>query len=212
MQIAVTRVRVKRDRFVDPSESIFSSRVLRKFWKYKLLFVCHDSEIVGVVHYSDYAKAAVSVYLFEVLFDYEKSLRNLLARRCFTNESMLEYFQEELKGASGKDKQGWQRKINTYINRKDQEQYEKRLPFQSFNLNDLLGLANRRGIVLDTDKVYPLRNLIMHVHELVDKKDHTADDLIYDFESFEKFCDMATQLLLDFKRVHNLWLLSKDES
>ena len=206
------RGRVDPERIVDPSDLLFSSHVLQEFQKHKLLFVCRDSELVGVVHFSDYAKPEVSIYLYEVLFDYEKSLRSLLARRGFTNESMLEYFREELKGASGKDKQDWKRKINTYDKRKDQEQYEKRPPFQSFNLNELLGLANRRGIVLDTDKVYPLRNSIMHVHELVDREDHTADDLSYDSSSFEKFCDRATQLLLDFKRVHNLWLLSEGES
>ncbi len=205
-----TRERVDPERLVDPSDLIFSSHVLQKFQEYKLLFVHRDSEFVGVVHFSDYAKPAVSVYLFEVLFDYEKSLRSLLVRRGCTNEDMLKHYQDQLEGASEQDKKLWQAKIDEY--KKSKTSNKKLSPFQAFYLKDLLGLANRIGIVLDIAKVNRLRNSIMHVHELVDREDYTANDLIYKFSSFVKFCDMATQLLLDFKRVHNLWLLTKGES
>ena len=43
----------------------------------------------------------------------------------------------------------------------------------------------------------------MHAHEFVNKEDPQADNLIFEFKSFEIFFGRVNQMLDDFKRVKN---------
>ena len=196
---------VKSGRKVDASEYIFSSWLVGKFTEKRLLLVCESSELVGVVHFSDYAKPAVSIYLYEILFAYENALRKLLERKGYTNESMVEYFQQKIADSTGEDRDFYQDKVTGYY---DRQAKNSKLPrFHSFYLSDLVEFAVDKGINIKSEGVIGLRNSIMHAHELVNKKDPNASNLIYDIDSFSKFFKSASRLLTDFKRVNNLLLL-----
>jgi len=176
--------------------------VLNAFKKNHLLFVYTERELSGVVHFSDFNKPIVSTYLFEMFFQYEKALRVFL-QRCRLNDSDLIVF---LKNESSN-----KRRISEYERSKDKA--DKLPPFQLFYINDLINFANTKDISLDV-RVKELRNMIMHAHELVNMQNRSADNFIFDFETFEKFFNYAITLHQDYKKLKNRinFLQGNDES
>lgn len=200
-QLGFNETAVDSARIVHPADNIFSPALLEKFRDYHLLLVHENDELVGVVHFADYSKPAVSVYLFEILFEYEKTLRALLEKRSFTDEDMLDYFRRRA-AAKKKDEKYYGDKLDQY--EKLRSKHEKLLPFQAFLLNDLIGFAVDQGVFSGKSRVTELRNAIAHARELVEKQDPTANDLIYDPESFTRLFKLGTQLLVDYRRIYNL--------
>jgi hypothetical protein len=70
---------IEADRIVDGSTDVFAPFLLHCFDSYHLLFVRSHGVITGVVHFSDYNRPAVNVFLYSLLFNYETSLRELLS-------------------------------------------------------------------------------------------------------------------------------------
>jgi len=174
---------------------------LDSFRQNHLLFVYSDNEFSGVVHFSDFNKSTVSIYLFEVFFQYERALRIFLQECGLDNSNILKYF--EAKVAQSKKETSrdfYQRKIEGYLKKKTE--IDKLPPFQSFYLDDLISFANAQGSSLNID-VIELRNMIMHAHELVNMENWNADNFIFDFASFEKFFKRALELHHDYKKVKN---------
>ena len=177
-------------------QSAFSRETLEAFERNHILLVHSDGELSGVVHFSDYSKPAVSVYLYELFFQYERALRAYLRAHELHNDDMLAFFELRLK-----DDRRYQRRIDGFRSRIVELAREPE--FQRFHLNDLIGLANEAGKIVLNNDVVKLRNMIMHAHELVDMKDWRTDDLVYDFESFRRFFELALALHADFRKVKN---------
>jgi hypothetical protein len=193
---------ISKERQIDGFQRVFSSQVLNAFKKNHLLFVYTERELSGVVHFSDFNKPIVSTYLFEMFFQYEKALRVFL-QRCRLNDYDLIVF---LKNESSN-----KRRIAEYERSKDKA--DKLPPFQLFYINDLINFANTKDISLDV-RVKELRNMIMHAHELVNMQNRSADNFIFDFETFEKFFNYAITLHQDYKKLKNRinFLQGNDES
>jgi hypothetical protein len=159
------------------------------FEKHHVLFVFTHNELTGIVHFADYGREPVSLYLYSLFFEYERVLRQLLAPK-YKDDDMIDYFR----------KHGWQRNIARYKDSK--EQNPNAPPFQHFSLKNLIQLFNdRENTDLDTKEVYGLRNQIMHTNELIDQRDITAPDYVYEYSSFDKFFGRTEILFRDLKQV-----------
>lgn len=187
---------------VDSDTYIFELSLLECFQTTPLLFVYTKNELTGVVHFSDYNRTEVDIYLFGLLSAYEKSLRELLRLCGLKNQDMLEYFDvivqtstDDKKRSSCSTKKGKYKKYQSE---------NKKLPlFECFCLLDLIELAkHKENIVLSSD-TYDLRNKIMHANELVNKDDDNPGPYIYDLASFNTFFLQVDGLLKDYKKVNN---------
>lgn len=67
-----------KDQLVRPTKRIFSPGIVEKFDEFKVLFIYEDREIVGVVHFSDYNRKPVYLYLYDRIYELETSIRKLL--------------------------------------------------------------------------------------------------------------------------------------
>ena len=182
---------INEERKIDGFQSAFSSQVLNAFKKNHLLFVYAEGELSGVVHFSDFNKSIVSTYLFEMFFQYEKALRVFLQKLSLNNSDLIDFLEN---GASNKNR------ISEY--KKSKDRADKLPPFQLCYIDDLINFANTKNITLDV-RVKELRNMIMHAHELVNMQNRSADNFIFDFETFEKFFNYAITLHHDYKKLKN---------
>ncbi|MCA9966195.1 MAG: hypothetical protein KC423_18220 [Anaerolineales bacterium] len=66
---------------IDGNWPIFHNQILSKFQNSHLLFVFTFDQLTGVLHFADYGKDVVSLYLYHLLFAYERNLRQLLAAK-----------------------------------------------------------------------------------------------------------------------------------
>ena len=193
---------VTADRKLDGNSNIFDKHLLQRFSVQPLLLVYSGTELTGVVHFSDYNRPLVSIYLYELFLDFEKNLRRLLRKHSLKNNDMIVYF-EQKKSKAKKEKyiQFYEEKIlqsNDNLRRNPKLQQ-----FEVFYLKDLIALINHRKIISLRDEVFELRNSVMHAHELVNMDNPEADDLIYNFASFQNFFRLADILHQDYRRVIN---------
>lgn len=193
---------VKPEMMVDVSDYIFKDKLLKKFRDNHLLFVYMNEELTGVVHFSDYNRPEINLFIFKLFSYYERSLRKLLVSLRYGNKDILDYFKHESETKKTKKEQEYYKdKIDGYNKHLSRNEL---LPcFERFDLKDLLEFAGHHKIMNLDQKIAVLRNDIMHAHELVNKRDANRDDYIYDFESFEKFFERVIALLNDNKRVNN---------
>ncbi len=181
--------RIDESRRISGAIPIFRSELLGRFHVQPLLLVYENDELSGVVHFADYGKPLVSLYLFELFFEYEKALRELLRRHKFKDEDIIAYF----------DSKGYGKKIKDYRNLTSKE---KRPDFESFNIKDMVDFINEKELYKVGD-VRELRNMIMHAHDLVNREDPDRNDYIYKYDSFEEFFNWVVTLHQDYRRLTN---------
>lgn len=188
-------------RIIEGSRKAFDPAVMGMFRANALLFVYSQDEFSGVVHFSDFNKSVVHTYLFDVIFQYERTLRHFLCRTGLGNADMVSYFEERLATADeDRTRTAYKRKIGHY--NKNRAKYKTQPEFQSFYLDDLIGLANAHGLNLNSD-VTDVRNMVMHAHELVPMDHQSAGNFIFDIQSFDAFFRCAVVLHHDFAVVRN---------
>lgn len=174
------------------SQNIFDPSLLERFQYYKLLFVYNGDELTGVVHFSDYNRSAVTVYLYDLLISYERSLRRLLELRNLNDDHMLAYLSKKEVKTEG-------------------DGQEKIPAFERFNLSNLIGLAEQENIMTFSKDVHKLRNMIMHARDLVHLSLDSQDDYIYNVESFTRFFERVNGLFFDYRRVRSRVALLEQE-
>jgi len=188
---------------IDSHEFIFAKQLLDRFRAHNLLFVYQETELTGVVHFSDYNRPSVNAYLFNLLSAYERSLRKVLSLSGLNNRDMLNYFTKMIVSSDNKlIKHVYSEKLRGF--EKNKARYEKLHDFDRFPLKDLIDLAKHHHIICLSEKVIDLRNMVMHAQELVNIEDAGREDFIYDFSSFEKFFIQVDILLHDYKKANNL--------
>lgn len=183
------------DRIVSGEVNIFIPAMLERFRQQPLLMVYHGENLTGVVHFCDYNKPVVSIYIYDSFLEYEKTLRSLLIKSGLNNEDMLAYFEEKML----KEPDHYKEKIRVYRERDSKKKLQQ---FEVFYLSDLIALINHKKLIKLGD-VGKLRNLVMHANEFVLMQDPTTDDLLYDFNTFEDFFGLVLLLHSDLKRVSN---------
>lgn len=193
------RQEILPERCIQAHISIFDPRLVDRLSHNHVLFVYEHEELTGVVHFADYNNPAVGDYLYTYLSTYERKLRELANLNKLTDADMGNYFRAKLQ--QKKESGYFQRKAVKF--EKDKEKRAKYPLFQSFYLEDLIGLLKHQNIIKLKGKVVDLRNSVMHAHEFVNMVDQATPDYIYDFSTFQKFFKRAQALILDAKRVEN---------
>ena len=191
---------IEEDRTISATMNIFNPIMLMSFRKHPLLLVTDNEELTGVVHFADYGKAIVSIYLYELFFEYEKALRRLLEKHGCGDEDMITYFKYKInKCKEQQTKNRYAGRIQEYGEKIEKK---KRSLFEYFYFGDLIALVNHKKIAKLID-LSELRNMIMHAHELVNLDDQDARDYIYSFSSFTTFFNFALELHASYRLVKN---------
>jgi len=199
------------DRWIHAYAFLFRPDLLERFKNQPIQFVFTHGELTGVVHFSDYNSSAVSIYLYDQIAKYERSLRQLAVLEKLENKDMRDYFESNSKEprVKNKDRKFFEKRLNLYSSK--QKEMLKVEEFQVFYLDDLIGLLEFRNVIQLDDSVVKLRDMIMHANSLIGMVDVHTDDLIYDIASFDRFFRRALALLSDSKRVHNRIAISKGD-
>ena len=186
---------------VEADMDIFSEAVGQKFRKNPLLFVMNKGKLDGVVHFSDYNRPVVSIYLYELIVDYERKLRTVLIGAEKNNEHMLKYFEHKAaKEKDPQDKNFYKDKITYY--EKNKTKISKLQEFEFFYLKELISFVNHLKL-LKLGELDKLRNAVMHASDFVNMQDPKSESFIYDVKTFEAFWKSALQLHHDRKVVTN---------
>lgn len=195
------------NRRLDGHTFLFQPDLVNRFKRQPVQFVFTRGELTGVVHFSDYNKDLVDNYLFNQFAKYERGLRELLKRNRLDNESMKTFF-EGKSAEPGEVGKFYLKRLNRY--KSTLKKRENAKDFQLDYLDDLIGLLEFHHIIELDDDVVDLRNMVMHVHPLIEMKDAHTDDYIFTRDSFERFFGHVLTLLRDSKRVYNRIAFSKD--
>jgi hypothetical protein len=166
--------RIDESQKVSVDDDIFDKSVIKKFEAHQVLFVFEKNELVGVVHFCDYNRNPVSIYIYSLLLAFEKGVRELLIQNGLHNEDMIEFLHSKMK-----------------------EEMKELEPFQTFYLMNLIKLTNSKKILELSESVNYIRNIIMHAKNPVKHEDYEVAGLIYNIESFKKFFDSFNPSLTD---------------
>jgi len=168
-----------------PTKKIFEKDVLELFEKNRVLFVFGNGKLEGIVHYSDYNREPVYIYLYSQILNFEKSLREILVKNGLKNEDMIEYFKR--KASEGES--NFKEKLD-YIE-KSRETLKSFSEFQFFYLSDLIYLLDHHGLMKIDRRANDLRNYVMHSKDFVEHKDFRVLPSLYEFSSFKRFFNLV---------------------
>lgn len=163
-----------------------------------VLFVFEKSELAGIVHFSDYNRNLVFIYIYSLLLTFERGLRELLICSELDNEDMVEFFK---KHQDGNDY--FKGQFEYYSKQKTKKEMKELEPFQIFYLKDLIGLTNSNNLLKLPGSITDIRNIVMHARNPVRHKDYEIAGLIYDIEYFKNFIEVTKLLQLHLRKVIN---------
>jgi len=178
---------ITADELIDDSIPIFSDIIIKKFHNSDILFTKNLSgHISGVIHFCDYNKSIVNSYLYQQFRLLEQSIRDLLVIHKKCNDDLLKF-------------------ISAQTNRRlsSRQKNNTQIPFSEFNLSDLILFAANEKIISIPYKIKDIRNDVMHMKDLVKRKDFTNNDLAYDKSSFFNFFDQIKNSDMAFMRINN---------
>ena len=178
-------IELQESQKIKPTKKIFDKDVIELFDKSRVLFVFSKDKLKGIIHYSDYNREPVYIYLYSQILNFEKSLRGLLIIKGLKNEDMINYFEEKARDGDS----NFRHKFD-YINR-NRESLKSFSEFQLFYLSDLIFLLDDRLKVSINQKVKDLRNDVMHSKDFVEHKDYQELPSLYRFSSFTEFFELV---------------------
>jgi hypothetical protein len=177
------------------NDYLFDDDILDSFTKESpLKYVYSGSVIKGVMHYCDYNRKPVYVYLYGLINELEESIRNKLSELGKTEKDLLAYLKE-------KSEKYEEVKITYSDALKQSRISDKTNKFQNMNLSHLLRFYNHLckecGFpTIDSTTINDyLRNSVMHSRSFVTAINIKDAPEKYDFESFEKFRNAVKKLL-----------------
>lgn len=161
------------------NKKIFDEDILKIFKKSEILFIYDSDELKGIVHFCDYNRDPVFIYLYSLILKYKKDIISLLIEKGMTNQDMIKFFDEH------RDNEHYMKKLKKCM--KDDFKFKEIEPFQLFELSDLISLLSANEIIKISNKVIELRNHVMHFKNPIKHQDYELETLIYNFQSFENF-------------------------
>jgi len=159
------------------------------------LFLISNDKLKGIVHYSDYNRESVYIYLYSQILNFEKSLRGLLVKNGLRNKDMIKYFKEKIQNGPAKDKKTYREKVKE-INNNSLKSFSE---FQLFYLLDLIFLLGHHRIATIDQGVNNLRKYVMHSKDFIEHKDSEEMPSLYRFASFKKIFNLVLTLYKEEK-------------
>ncbi len=195
------RENIEENQKVKIEEDVFDTSVIEKFEKYQVLFVYRKNELVGVVHFCDYNRFPVFIYIYSLVLVFENRLKSLLTYFKLSNKDMIEFF----KSQSNNSRNGgyYTEQLKKYSGSWHVDKMKELEPFQWFLLKDLIGLANFKKKLKISESVNEIRNNVMHARNPVTHKDYELEELVYDFKSFKEFFRKVKLLQFELRKVTN---------
>lgn len=190
--------RIDESQKVSVDDDIFDKLVVEKFEAHQVLFVFEKNELVGVVHFSDYNRSPVFIYVYSLLLAFEKGLRELLIRIGLSNEDMIEFLE-----LHQNENDYYKKQLEYYSGSKIKDEMKELETFQMFYLKELIGLVNYKKILRLSESVNYIRNIVMHAKNPVKYEDYEVAGLIYNIESFKKFFESIKSLQSELREVTN---------
>jgi hypothetical protein len=203
-----TEIDIQESQKISPYKKIFDKDCVELFKENPVLFIYEQDELKGIVHFSDYNREPVYIYLYSQILNFEKSLRKLLIRNNLRNEDMRKYFEEKCQNGSTRDKKNYIDKLKN-LNKNSLKSFSE---FQLFYLSDLIDLLHHhklkgkdgKKIKINKNINDNLRNCVMHSRNTIKLKDYEESVLIYNFDSFEEMFNLVLTLYEEKEKVDEL--------
>jgi hypothetical protein len=190
-------IKIKDEQKVDVDDHIFDYLFLEKFEKHSVLFVFNKKRLISIVHFSDYNRESVHIYLYKMILDFENSLRNLLVLDDLKNEDMIVFFKKHA------NDEYYSKRLECHNKKSEIEKRKQLEPFQTFYLKDLIGLINHKNILKLSEEACDVRNQVVHFVSPVRHENYEEKKLIYTFDSFKEFFDNVKLLKEQYKKATN---------
>ncbi|MFB6241215.1 MAG: hypothetical protein ABEJ36_00235 [Candidatus Nanosalina sp.] len=178
--------RLVRNQSVEPDKYIFSRDLFKLFKYHEVVFIAKDSNIVGVIHFSDYNSKKVYSYLYKQIYELEIKLRELIVK----NGIHEKYEWENHELDTEERKRDYLEETRLYELLDAAEKYEEDIQ---------LGIEYENGT---GEAVNKLRRQVMHGKQFVENENRNEQPLNFTQESFETF----------FKRVEKMDRLHRQVS
>lgn len=181
------------------SDRIFEENNIKKFRnnKHNVLFVFSGSILKGVVHFADYNRNIVLKRIQDDVLNFEFNLREFLVLNNIVNQDIIKFYEDSLSSERReKNKLHIERRLS-FLKSKEKEMNNLGT-FQLFDLSDLMDYCNSSfsGKIFKFENhdshnnsignhiIGPLRNMVMHGKNPIQKDGDTS---IFSIESLETF-------------------------
>lgn len=170
------------------TDFIFDRQVMESFEHSFVKYVYDNEKIVGILHFCDYNRKAVYIYVYGLINELEELIRDDLTNNGYTDKDLLEYY---------KDKD----EIYKNMHKRYEESKGKLGPFQFADLKPLIRFHNHSLRTKINDSISELRNDIVHSKQLVKTKDRAEHLEHFDYGSFKEFRDKVYALCKTIEKV-----------
>lgn len=178
--------RLVRNQSVEPDKYIFSRDLYNFFQAHEVLFISKDSNIVGVIHFSDYNSEKVYSYLYNQIYSLETKLRKLIVKNGVHEK--YDWDNHELED---------EERNRDYL--EETRLYELLDAAEEYDEDIQLGITYENGT---GEAVNKLRRQVMHGKQFIENKNRNEEALHFTQESFDTF----------FKRVEKMDRLHRQVS
>lgn len=178
------KTKIKQKDKLKITDFIFDNDVLSSFENGFIKYVYDNNDLVGILHFSDYNRKTVYIYLYGLINEFEENLRDVLIKNNYTEEDFLNYHK------SKKTKEDYDKLIERY-----EKDKIKLKDFQFANLFELIIFCNSKLKLKLNDKISQLRNDVAHIRRLIKTKDKFDKEESFDYNSFKRFTHLLDELL-----------------
>jgi hypothetical protein len=193
---------IENNQKIKAKKKIFDKDVLKLFNKSRVLFLISNDKLKGIVHYSDYNREPVYIYLYSQILNFEKSLRKLLLKNDLKNGDMIKYFEEKSKNGDSETQEHFKGKLDEIT--RNQDSLKSFSEFQLFYLLDLIFLLGHHRIATIDQGVNNLRSYVMHNKDFIEHKDFEEMPSLYRFSTFEEMFNLVLTLYEEKGKVDEL--------
>lgn len=171
------------------TDYLFDTELMDSFTnEFPIKYIFDNKELVGIMHFSDYNRAASYVHLYNLVTELENNIRKIFEKLNIPEDDIIKYIGEK----KPKD-------VNKLEKRKRDESY-KQYPYQIFEFSEIVYYYNHliKNNTINNEKIIPklinFRNQIMHYKLLIKLKNYETGSVDFDFESFQEFKDNVAEL------------------
>ena len=198
--LTFSKQKLSKDRTVVEQTYAFDPKVARKLVDHTNVFVTNGQIITGALHYTDYNKMQISIYLYAQITELEHMLRQLLNLYKIKIEDIIKFWWEKAKLS-----EFYKKRLEEF----KQDILEKHTTFsiRDLYLTDLIDLVNHFKILKISRTVQELRNRVMHAKDYVESPEkYSTKTLLKTTSDFSEFFNQVQEL---FSTKRKIWTLLK---
>ena len=196
------RTKITKEQRIRENFYIFDPVIQMKFNSFDVLFVYNGSNLVGALHYTDYNKMIVTIYLFSQIIELEYLLRALIKKQGLSLIDLFKFWLSKKSKPFYKQRLLESKDILNDIQNKDQKFLSD---FSTVYLTDLIDLLNHHKVLKISRSIQELRNRIMHAKSNIKKTENfSTHGLLQNLDSFNLFFRQVLLLKQTRKQVESL--------